>query len=385
MRPVCLPSIAAALVALLAASAAAQTPPARSASTQESEQPPSTYDRIWRFSEWYRDSSNPVVQRVQFTGRFQHDFAGIDADQGEHDEWNVRRLRLGPRVTFFRHYLFHAEVELNPQERDPFYVRLTDLYVQWSRGSRLAVTVGKHSVPFTQEGATSSKELVTVDRSNLANNMWFPQEYAPGVSVSGRREPWIYRGGIYSAGAANRELGLFNGSVFTLAVVGYDFAKRLDLREAVVAGNYVYQHEDVDNTFTRRLDHIASIHLKVEDAGWGVRGDLTLASGYQGQSDLWGLMAMPYLNVTDKFQVVTRFTHVASDDPNGVLLATYENRVVSGRGDEYNEGYIGANYYFYGHKLKFQSGLQYADMNDRARDGGAYSGLAFTAGIRVGW
>ena len=49
------------------------------------------------------------------------------------------------------------------------------------------ITVGKHSVPFTQEGATSSRELLTIDRSNLANNIWFGQEYMPGVSVSGRR------------------------------------------------------------------------------------------------------------------------------------------------------------------------------------------------------
>ena len=74
-----------------------------------------------------------------------------------------------------------------------------------------------------------------------------------------------------------------------------------------------------------------------------------------------------------------------SDDPNGVQLATYENRVVTGRGDEYNELYAGANYYFYGHKLKLQSGVQVADMNDRANDGGAYSGVSWTTGIRVGW
>jgi hypothetical protein len=45
----------------------------------------------------------------------------------------------------------------------------------------------------------------------------------------------------------------------------------------------------------------------------------------------------------------------------------------------------GANYFFYGHKLKLQSGLQYADMDDRAGDGGAYSGVSWTTGLRVGW
>ena len=96
-------------------------------------------------------------------------------------------------------------------------------------------------------------------------------------------------------------------------------------------------------------------------------------------------MAMPFFNVTDKFQVVGRYTFLESDDPNGVQLATYENRVVAGRGDRYNEIYAGANYYFYGHRLKLQSGVQVADMNDRANDGGEYSGVSWTTGIRVGW
>jgi phosphate-selective porin OprO/OprP len=346
----------------------------------------SHYDRIWNsFTQLYRNEKNPVVQQVLFTGRFQHDFVAVDSDEGNHDESNIRRVRLGPRITFLRNYLFHAEVEVNPQERNPFYMRFTDLYVQWSKSGKLALTVGKHAVPFTQEGATSSKDLLTIDRSNLANNIWFGQEYMPGVSVSGRVEPWVYRAGVYSSGAANREFGEFSGGYFTLGVLGYDFAKTLDVKEAVLTGNYVYQHPDVDNTFTQRLEHVASVHFRFEDTLWGLRSDVSTASGYLGQSDLWAVMAMPFVNVTDKFQVVGRYTHIASADANGVRLATYENRIVSGRGDEYNELYLGANYFFYGHKLKLQSGLQWADLNDEVNDGGTFSGVSWVTGVRIGW
>src|SRR5687768_1889281 len=189
--------------------------------------PPSTYDTIWaKFTNWYADDKNPVIQRVLFTGRFHHDFAVVRSDQGDHDESNVRRVRFGPRITFLRRFLFHAEVEVNPQERNPFYLRFTDLYVQWMKSSRFALTVGKQGIPFTQEGGTSSRELLTIDRSNLANNIWFGQEYMPGVSVSGTTMPWNYRVGVYSSGAANREFGRFNGGVFALGVLGYDFSKR---------------------------------------------------------------------------------------------------------------------------------------------------------------
>ena len=116
-----------------------------------------------------------------------------------------------------------------------------------------------------------------------------------------------------------------------------------------------------------------------------MRSDVSTATGYLRQSDLWGVMAMPFVNLTARLQLVGRYTFLSSDDPNGVQLATYENRVVSGRGDEYNEIYAGANYYFYGHRLKLQSGVQVADMNDRANDGGEYSGVSWTTGIRIGW
>jgi phosphate-selective porin OprO/OprP len=94
---------------------------------------------------------------------------------------------------------------------------------------------------------------------------------------------------------------------------------------------------------------------------------------------------MPSYNLTGKLQLVGRYTFVTSEDVNGVRLATYENQIVSGRGDRYNEVYVGANYYFYGHKLKVQTGVQFADLNDRAGDGGAYSGTSWVTGLRVGW
>ena len=189
-------------------------PAAASAQTAAAKKEPSAYDKIWgKFTEWYADDTNPVVQRVLLSGRFHYDFATIDSDQGDNDEWNVRRLRIGPRITLFRKFTFHAELELDPQRHDPFYVRFTDLYLMWTKSPRFVLTVGKQSAPFTVDGATSSRELLTIDRSNLANNIWFPQEYIPGVSVSGRRAQWVYRAGLFSSGEANREFGEFNGGL----------------------------------------------------------------------------------------------------------------------------------------------------------------------------
>jgi phosphate-selective porin OprO and OprP len=126
--------------------------------------------------------------------------------------------------------------------------------------------------------------------------------------------------------------------------------------------------------------------LKLEEPKWGLRTDLSKTAGYLGQHDLWAAMVMPYFNATEKLQFVTRYTLINSNGPNGIALNTYENRVVTrGTGDRYTEGYVGANYFFYSHRLKLQTGVQFADMRDRANDGGAFAGTSWTTGLRIGW
>jgi len=361
-----------------------------SAQTQDSQPSPapapSRYDRTWNaLTNWYESDTNPVLQRVVFTGRFQQDLASVDADQGDHDESNTRRVRFGSRVTLFDDYLAHVEVEIDPQEHDPLYKRLTDAYVGWRKYPGAIIAIGKQSVPFTQEGATSSKDLITIDRSNLANNIWFTKEYMPGVSVSGAASRWNYRAGLYSSGEATREFGRFTGGAFTLLVAGYDFAKTIGANHATLTTSYVYQQPDSHNTFTKPFEHIGTVALSVERTRWGIRGDVSKAIGYFDQPDIVGVMAMPFYNVTDRLQAVGRYTFLDSAGANGLILNTYEDRVVEGRGDRYRETYVGLNYYFYGHQLKLQTGLQHADMHDAANDGGAFSGMSWSAGLRIGW
>ena len=247
------------------------------------------------------------------------------------------------------------------------------------------ITVGKQSLPFTQEGATSSKELITIDRSNLANNIWFTQEYMPGVSVSGRAAPWSYRAGVYSSGAMNREFGRFNGGVFTLGLLGYDFAKKLAVKEALLTATTCINTP----TRTTRLRSAPSTSCRCTSSsktGAGACARMCRRRwDISGSANLLGAMAMPFFNVTDNCSWSPRYTFLDSDGLNGLWLATYENRVARGSGDHYNEGYFGVNYFFYGHRLKLQSGVQFADMRDRANDGGAYSGTSWTTGLRIGW
>jgi phosphate-selective porin OprO/OprP len=207
----------------------------------------------------------------------------------------------------------------------------------------------------------------------------------PGVSVSGRVAPWVYRAGVYSSGAMNREFGDFSGDYFTLALLGYDFAKKLSVKEAVLTGNYLYQHPDVDNTFhaAARAHRVDPLEARSREVGACARicrrrrlPGPARSVGHDGDAVL-----QHHRQAAGRHPLQLPEERWAKRDPSGRLRSARG----SGRGDEYNELYVGANYFFYGHKLKVQTGVQWADMNDSANDGGEYSGTSWTTGLRVGW
>ncbi len=339
------------------------------------------WDKVWGYTELYKNSENHVIQSLKFTGRFQADYAWVGPT--DYNDVSIRRFRLGLKAKMFENWTIEGEVDLAPDD-NPVYDRMTVAYIAWSKTDNLQITVGKQSAPFTMDGSTSSKALLAIDRSNVANNMWFTQEYFPGVTASGAPGNWRYLGGVYATGNDQTEFGHFDGSAFGLGSLGYDFGENLNAKEAVLAVNYVFNGQD-NGGATRLLEQVASLNFTYARERWGVRTDLTGGIGYQGQSDLWGTMVMPYYDITKKLQAVARYTFVTSVDPNGVRLNRYENQTVSGRGNEYNEFYLGLNYYFYGNKLKVQTGVDYTDMQDKANDGGAYSGWGWTTAFRLSW
>ena len=118
---------------------------------------------------------------------------------------------------------------------------------------------------------------------------------------------------------------------------------------------------------------------------WGLSADLSHGWGYNEQSDLLGLVLMPYFDITPRWQLVLRYTWLRSDDDRGVRFGRYEREIVSARGDRYRELFAGLNWYLYGHKLKWQTGFKESRMDDATEGGGDYDGWEFATGVRVSW
>jgi phosphate-selective porin OprO/OprP len=345
----------------------------------------SGYDRLWSHARLYSGDDSSFFQSVDLSGRILLDLAYVESENDSDSEFNVRRFRFGFKTIFKNDFTFHLEGEFDPQETNEFYSRLTDAYLAWGRSKAAKITLGKHSAGFTLDGLTSSKKLLTIDRNNLTNNIWFTEEYIPGISVKGEGKSLNYFAGIFSSGDVDPEFGDFKGGEFIHLRAGHDFAGRLGADEAVLGLDLVFNEPDPDNGFTNLLERIASLHFSYESGAWGLRADVSAGKGYYDQPDLWGWVVMPFYSFSESIELVGRYTYVKSDGDNGVRFARYERNIAGGLGDRYNDLYLGLNYYWYEHKLKLQNGLQYVDMRDRADDGGAYSGWSWTTGFRISW
>ena len=351
-------------------------------------------ERVWSWRRLYDDPANPVIQRFDVRGRFQADYAWVDADRGSYSEALVRRFRIG----FESHWIADLELQVEVDfdltcEKsedcdEPAYEGLTEAALTWAPSPRFALKVGKHSAPFTLDGTTSSTRLITPERNNVTNNLWFTSEYHTGIAASGRMDPWRYRFGIFSS-STDEEFGDFDGSAFGLVSLSYDIPGCSERAECWVKLDYVYNEPDADNVGTRDLRHVGSFQFRYDAARYGagrfgVRADLSGGIGYFDQPDLAGLALVPYFHLTPTVMLVARYTFLYSFDPGGIRFNRYASEVESDRGERYNELFLGANWFLYGHRLKLQTGLTWTRMDELA-EGGDYEGWGWTAALRVSW
>jgi phosphate-selective porin OprO/OprP len=101
-----------------------------------------------------------------------------------------------------------------------------------------------------------------------------------------------------------------------------------------------------------------------------------------GYSDLFSIVLMPSYDLTDKIELVGRYTFSTSEDDDGVRLQKrYESSAaLNPRGDTYHAIYGGITYRICGDKLKLMTGVEYSTLSGGDAD---YDGLTYFAGVRT--
>ena len=349
--------------------------------SQNSEESP--YDEFWNKVIIYENAENETMSKFAITGRLQADYHSFenDVDGSSDDDSQWRRLRLGFKASLLGGITLHSEANMNLNRPEPLYRNLTDTYLSWSTDSGMKFKVGKQSAPFTLHGSTSSKKLYTLERGKIARNIWFPNEYFTGASISGSRENWDYLAGIYSSDEGPEFDEAFDYGTFGLLSLTYNFEESDSFDESLVRFDFMVQEEDPLNQ-TPDHKNAFSIVTKLKKGKLNFWGDLSFSSGYGSQSDVWGIQLMPFYDFTDQLQGVFSYTHVESEDSQDVDVTRYE-RDLAGRGDQMQEYFVGINYFFYGHKLKWQNAFQYTEMDNLGTR--EYEGWGYTSGLRISW
>lgn len=335
----------------------------------------SIYDKIWGLVKLYNNKENPVIQELALTGRYQGQYHWTDADSGHFEGWENRRFRSGFDARLFHDFEFRAQFE-SDEAFDEVYSQFTELYVAWNQSEAFKLTVGRQKPRFTHEWDTSSRNLITFERSMLVNQ--FKPNYTTGISAAGKIGHWIYYTGVFS-NTAEEVLGI-GGGTSGILTVGYDFkdAWHLDMAEWRVQGIYS-SHSDEDRIWIY-FDTGVATNLLLKKGKIGLNSELLFGTG--DKSDALGVMLMPTYDLTKKLQIVGRYQLATSNEDNGLVgQRRYENDSGGGPGDLYNAAYLGFNYRIYGDKLKLLGGVEYANMQG---DKG-FDGFTFLTGVRVYW
>ncbi|MFT5110660.1 MAG: phosphate-selective porin OprO/OprP [Pseudoalteromonas tetraodonis] len=339
------------------------------------EEPCDWCDTIWSLPTLYKNDDNAFLQEFKLIGRYHGQYAWTDSDQGDRSDWENRRWRVGSEVKLFNFLKLFGQIDIN-EDIDPFYKGIDEAWAEIKLGKNNKLVVGKQKQKFTHEWTTSSKKIVTFERSLLVNQI-IPDK-STGASYYGQAGDWKYSLGV-ATGDGNAEFGDFNEGVFGVATLGKD------LGFADWTLGYLYNSSEGNNT-TSAYGHAFSNSLIFGgDGPLTVATDLIYADGYDG--DAYGAIIIPTYDLTEKLQLVGRYQYAHGDNDSLRAQSRYERRVPDitdgGRGEEYHAFYTGLNYYICDHKLKLMAGAEYADLQDKAGDGGDFEGWTLFTGVRM--
>ena len=345
------------------------------------------YDRIWEQTRLYEDEENPVIQAFSIIGRYNGQYWSVNADQGNADGWENRRMYLGAEALLYHDFTVQAQIKIG-ENLDPVYDGLFQALVKWTPSDAVTLAAGRMDFFFAGlERSISSTKIATFERGLLANQL-LPAEV---IGAGGKVElgDFSYRLGVMS-GSIEEEFTSFAGGFGAVAGVGYKLP--LFYSDGSLHLDYLYNNGNSSNNALKPYDHVLTLWHQGQIGPFELGVDLTFGHGLDARPDVFGVTVLPtyvfarnVLRKGDAFQAVLRYQFAVSDGDNGLQLQSrYEQEVVpDGFGNRYQAVYAGINYLIFGDRFKLMNGIEYSVMRDTANDGGKFNGWTYFAGVRV--
>ena len=347
--------------------------------------PPSAFDQLWGLATLYKNDHNPILQEFKLRGRYHGQYHWLDSEQGDADDWENRRSRFG-----FDAKLFSKKIELRLDAEsndafDPFYGGLVDAYMKWKPSGEFALTLGRQKPQIGgYDWLASTNNTPTFERSQIFNQLRVNR--ATGAVLEGLVGKFTWQTGIYS-NDVDREFGQLDGGLSYGAGAGYHFGGAWGLKKADFRADWLHSDHEVEDTVLNRYDDLLSATLQLQDGRWSLVTEAYYGTGGNA-ADVFGFFIQPAWDlVPEKLQLVGRYSFATGDGPDSVMAQSrYEREAPQltggGRGERYQAGYLGLQYFIHGDRLKLMAGAEYARL-DGGGNGGDFEGLTLLTGIRL--
>jgi len=268
---------------------------------------------------FYKDSSNPYIQKAKVYGRVQYQGGTVLTDGDSFDFVELRRTRLGLEVQFLEHFKWKGNADLenggiNDVEFDDFtgwddasltadLVGLFDI----QGFDKLSLSVGKKKIKIGSDVHTSSTKIKAVERTRWTDNGLRPDN-STGVLISGETSGVEFSAGVF-ANADDGDFNFWRNGDSSFAYGSVEFG--LGEGTVLVDGLFTFGDEDQSDLATAN-DYAWSIAYLTEIKGWATEFNIGGAEDFNGDN-LFGASILVHKEVYENFELVGRLSYATGD------------------------------------------------------------------------
>ncbi len=365
---------------------------------------PFTICRLYdRHSTLYRGEG--LVRRVKLFGRYHGQWEDVNGQSGGTTYgsrgWRNRRWRVGMEVEFANNITYSGNVNLNSsglfddrrQDSSRFVQNFEDITVRWAPSEDFYILVGKQKATITREYAESSNQLRTIERTQIVNNVISDKSW--GVAVGFLLAGLNHEVGVYSnLYDSDWRLPAPGGGILATYRTSYEISESTEVF-------LDYQYNDVEAGLqavlqngpggstrfnTSPYEHVIAIGTENNFGRYGLITDVIYGANLNaGSRDTFGLLIMPFYDISDELQFVTRYAYMSNGElSNPQDSATEDTFTVNPRVDGLHTFYAGFNYHICGDTVRLILGYEYA-TGSLQNTGARYNSDAWVLAVRTHW
>jgi hypothetical protein len=361
-----------------------------------------------------KKKDNPWFQELHIGGRFQYQLgyvSGTDVRGNDfhetHDEF--RRARIETSTQFLKY--FHSEINVNlvddnrfrggGRELDWGYRDFDTLTLTFDYADLfptgpfddIEFTYGRMKLKVGEEDHESSRRILTLERSALADKIGGAQSRPTGFLADLEKGNWNILLGLFSGEVDEAELAGWGAGKAYYGSVSWQATKEFRLLLDYVQNDPKGGEDILGYAWTFSLGGVYQADR------WGVMTNLVygdnggVAHGWNNpdrQGDFHGVVFMPWYWILEKkLQLVFQYQYQGADEIEGVRIgsryvrASHSTPTVdldSGYGDSHHSYYLGLNYYLCGHNAKIMAGISHETMRARTD---TFDATSYVIGFRT--